>query len=324
MNGRAAPSLTATATYADRRLAAEARGTFEHREILGATASLPLDLGLRRVATRKLDDSLRITLRADSATLDGLDAVIPGVEGLHGSLTANVDVRGSWKTVQPVGTVRLRGGGFTVPRAGFVAQDVVMDDTLARDTVRLHAHMNDGNDAQHRLTIDGAAWQADGTWRGDVTSIGRGFKVADDPRLATADANWLVHLTGPLREPTLEGDLALINASLVLGQQRNVRVLRSDTLRSDAQASLRRANISSLRVFLGNNVRLRSRDANVKLSGEVELSGPLMRPYVSGEVYAERGTYRVDLGLLKRTFRVDSGAQIQTSRHLWQGLIAFL
>ncbi len=65
-----------------------------------------------------------------------------------------------------------------------------------------------------------------------------------------------------------------------------------------------------MRVSLGSDVRLRSRDANVQLTGEVELFGSLERPWISGSVYATRGTYRVDLGVIKRTFRVDSGTVI--------------
>ena len=308
VNGRAAPSLSLAATYADRRLQAEAHGTFNTREVLAVRGSLPLDLRLRSVATRKVDDSLSVTVRADSATLDGLEAVVPGVEGLRGTVTANVDIRGSWNSVQPLGTVRLRGGAFTLPQMGFVAQDIVMDDTLARDTVNIHARMTDGNGPRNSFAIDGAAWLADGKWRTDITSVGRGFRVADDPRFATADANWLVHFTGLASEPSLEGDLALFNTSLVLGAQRKVRTLRSDSAGGAATESVRKAHISSLRVFLGTNVRLKSRDANVGLSGDLELSGPMTHPYVTGEVYAERGTYRVNLGVLKRTFRVDSGS----------------
>ena len=54
-------------------------------------------------------------------------------------------------------------------------------------------------------------------------------------------------------------------------------------------------------------MRLRSRDADVKLTGDVEIGGLFANPFVTGEIYAERGTFRVDLGVLKRTFRVDSG-----------------
>jgi hypothetical protein len=86
-----------------------------------------------------------------------------------------------------------------------------------------------------------------------------------------------------------------------------VRAIAGDTSGFDFRQALTRAYISELRAFLGSDVRLKSRDANVKLVGEVALSGEMKDPYVEGEIYADRGTYRVDLGWLKRTFRVDSG-----------------
>jgi translocation and assembly module TamB len=54
-------------------------------------------------------------------------------------------------------------------------------------------------------------------------------------------------------------------------------------------------------------VRLKSSSANVQLAGTLEIAGQVNNPYILGEVDASRGTYRIDLGMLKRTFRVDSG-----------------
>jgi translocation and assembly module TamB len=60
-------------------------------------------------------------------------------------------------------------------------------------------------------------------------------------------------------------------------------------------------------VTLGNDVRLKSAAANVQLSGSLEILGQVSNPFVYGEIQANRGTYRIDLSVLKRTFRVDSG-----------------
>ena len=303
---RAAPSLAVTGTYAHRRAQLDARGSAARREILSVKADLPIDLTLRPVRERMLDDSLTVRIRADSATLLGLEALVPHVEGLAGTLSADLLVRGTRKQVTGEGTLRIRDGAFELPRYGTTGRNVVMDDTLSGDSVRIHLRMSDGEGPRNTLSANGAFWLAGGTWQANVTSTGRGFRVMDDPLLAHVDASWLVHLTGALKQPTLEGDVALPTAFFVLGQQRQVRPLLRDSL-SVTERSLRAANISSLRVVLGNDVRLRSRDANVKLAGDVEINGPVVNPYVSGEIFADRGTYRVNLGVLKRTFRVDSG-----------------
>jgi translocation and assembly module TamB len=63
-----------------------------------------------------------------------------------------------------------------------------------------------------------------------------------------------------------------------------------------------------VRVRLGDDVWVRTREAAVKLAGEVtvlEAAGKQLS--VEGEVQAERGTYRLDLGVVNRPFTVDSG-----------------
>ncbi|HVT38434.1 MAG TPA: translocation/assembly module TamB domain-containing protein, partial [Gemmatimonadaceae bacterium] len=307
MGGTAAPSMTATGTYENKRLKVDARGIGQQREMVRVTGDLPIDLSLRSVPKRLLDDSLSVKINADSATLVGLEAVLPGVEGLKGTFSANMDVRGTWKQVSGTGTVGVRGGEFFLARYGTVGRGMVMDDTLSRDSLRIHLHVSDGEGRANAMSVDGLLWIEKQRWLSNLTSIGRNFRVVDDPRFATAIANWLVHLTGPLRSPALDGDAALLTASLVMDQTRTVRTLRSDSAFAEARLAFKQTNISSLRVLLGNDVRLKSKAANVHLTGEVELSGTMANPYVDGEIYADRGTYLVDLGPLKRTFRVDSG-----------------
>jgi translocation and assembly module TamB len=94
-------------------------------------------------------------------------------------------------------------------------------------------------------------------------------------------------------------------AEFTIGPQR-----RSRGIRGARESSIGTPQTNGVLVTLGNDVRLKSREANVQLSGAVELFGPLDFPWVSGSVTAARGTYRVDLGLIKRTFMVDSGSVI--------------
>jgi autotransporter translocation and assembly factor TamB len=271
-------------------------------------------MSLRSVPKRLLDDSLSVKINADSATLVGLDAVLPGVEGLRGTFSSNMDVRGTWKQVSGAGTVNVRDGAFDLVRYGTVGRGMVMDDTISNDSLRIHMHVADSDGPANVMSVDGVLWIEKQRWMSSLNSIGRNFRIVDDPRFATAIANWVVHLTGPLRAPSLEGDAALLTASLVMDQTRTVRVLRSDSAFAEARLAFKKTNISSLRVLLGNDVRLKSKAANVHLTGEVEVSGTMANPFVDGEIYADRGTYQVDLGPLKRTFRVDSGTVLVAGR----------
>jgi hypothetical protein len=52
---------------------------------------------------------------------------------------------------------------------------------------------------------------------------------------------------------------------------------------------------------------LRSQEANIKLGGQVALTKEAAAQRFDGTIDVERGTYRLDLGLVQRTFQVDSG-----------------
>jgi translocation and assembly module TamB len=132
------------------------------------------------------------------------------------------------------------------------------------------------------------------------------MRVVDDPRLASAEASWDLTVRGPLAEPHVTGTVQLPYGVFTIGPQKRARANRA------ALANVRPGTprLDGVAVTLGEDVRLKSRDANVQLAGGVELFGPASEPWVSGAVSATRGTYRVNLGLIKRTFRVDSGSVI--------------
>jgi len=140
-----------------------------------------------------------------------------------------------------------------------------------------------------------------------VASTASNFNIIDDPRFAQIDASWRLQLRGPLSQPFVGGEMTLPRATLVIDPSRRVRPLVNESGMPEGDFATHMPLISALHVTLGNDVRLKSRDANVQLTGELEVGGEINNPYISGEIQADRGTYRVDLGLLKRTFRVDSG-----------------
>ena len=304
---RAAPSLHFTGDYEQRRARVDLRGAFQGREILAVTGSVPVDLTLRAVTPRLTDDTLALRVRANEAALPGLEALVPGIEGLAGTISADLSVGGTLRRPAGRGTVRAEEVAFDLPRWGTAVRRAAAALRLSGDTVIVDALRMDDGDRHDTVSVRGAVWQRDSTWLVALTSEARDFRVMDDPRLATAEATWSLTASGGLRGPELDGTVSLERGTFVIGAERNVRPLRArrgaDAVRDRAWRPFTR----SLVVTLGNDVRLRSRDANVQLSGTIEAEGPLRRPYVSGEFSADRGTYRVDLGVLKRTFRVDSG-----------------
>ena len=78
--------------------------------------------------------------------------------------------------------------------------------------------------------------------------------------------------------------------------------------------------VENVRIAIGDNVWLRSREANIKLGGEVGMSiartgaaapggeTAEVLPALEGSVTADRGTYRLALGPVQRTFEVEQGS----------------
>ena len=247
-------------------------------------------------------------MAAVHADFEGLS---PRLSGLGGQLRGNVDVTGTLRRPRGRGTLDLTNGTLEVLRYGFVARGANASLELAGDSVIVHRlRMTDG-DAPYdtaavtgTVRLDGNKWSE---WTVDLKSVAHRFRVIDDPRLATAKADWQLSVTGELAQPRVTGNVYLPYAVFTIGPARRGRVPRS-VLTGRTRTGI--PSLDGVVVSLGSDVRLKSREANVQLEGNVELFGALDKPWMSGIVTATRGTYRVDLGLIKRTFRVDSGSVI--------------
>ncbi|MFI5310169.1 MAG: translocation/assembly module TamB domain-containing protein [Gemmatimonadales bacterium] len=327
---RVAPSFALRGSYDARLARLDVRGTREGRESVVASADLPLDLSLRSVGRRKLDGPLSIRVHADSVALAGFSAFLPQVEALGGTIWADDTIHGTWSRTYWDGFVRVRDGAFDLPKIGTVARQLSVSLALRGDSVRIVEPLRviDGDDPRDFLTVSGALVLAPAGWLVDLKSSSRQFRVIDDPRIATIEASWNVGLSGLLRQPFLEGDVTLPTATFVMGQARRIRVVRDPNGPEEKPLPIGMPIIKALHVTLGNDVRLKSKDANVGLTGELDVAGDLSNPYAAGEVSANRGTYRVDLGVIKRTFRVDSGTvrvagtpQMPASLDIWTSYV---
>ena len=302
----AVPSLRADARYANRQLDATLIGG-DARELFRVEARLPVNLALRTVRDRMLELPLFARAVADSAPLSGFGALVPQLSEFAGTLTARLDVGGTWNRREITGAAHLKNGAFLVTKTGTVARALRLDASFAHDTVTIETlRLSDGDNLRDSIYVKGHIFQRDSSWQVALHSGATNFKVMDNPRVASVDAQWDLQVDGLLAEPLIGGTVTLPSATLRIGEQRQVRRLR-DTARADEGTISAGPRFRALKVNLGNDVRLQSKDANVQLTGALELGGDLKDPYLSGEILANRGTYRVDLGALKRTFRVDSG-----------------
>lgn len=307
---REAPELTLDARYADARADLRLDTRMLQREAIALVAELPLDLSLEAIPLeeRLLEQPLYLRLTASGTPLAGFEALSTGVTELQGGLDADVQVTGTWRNIEPRGIILVRDGAFVVPALGTGFRDLLMDVSLAPDSVYIQrARLADERSEQDTASIEGAIIRTDAGWRADLRTVARNLRVIDDPRTAEADVSWQLQLDGPLDSLALAGVVTVPQANVFIGRQRR-RALALDEDRETAETASQFApRLEGVRVRLGNEVRLRSNEANVQLTGEVAAAGTLDEPDVRGEIIATRGTFRLDLGLLQRTFQVDSG-----------------
>jgi len=165
----------------------------------------------------------------------------------------------------------------------------------------------------------------------DLSMSARNFLVVDKRSLARLEISDDVRLSGLFSHMVLTGNLNIERATFYLPELAQKTALSLDptidpdvgTLvdtnlveirrtflgqqRRDVQEAIRYLQVPSLQVEIGNDVWLRSAEANIKLGGQVALRKDAANQRFDGSINVERGTYRLDLGLVQRTFQVDSG-----------------
>lgn len=307
---REAPELRVEARYAQRQAELRVDTRMLQRDAIALTAELPVDLSLEAMplSERLLERPLYMRLTTNATPLAGFEALTPGLREMQGGLDADVQVTGTWRDIEPRGILLIRDGAFVVPALGTGFRDLLMDVSLAPDSVLIQrARLSDERSELDTASIEGAIVRTDAGWVADLRTVARSLQVIDDPRTAEADVSWQLRLRGPLDSLALGGDITLPRANLFIGRQRRRALALEEDLAQEEAASQFGPRLEGIRLRLGNEVRLRSPEANVQLTGEVAATGTLDAPDVRGEIIATRGTFRLDLGLLQRTFQVDSG-----------------
>lgn len=337
--------VNASAEYRGRRVALGVDVVNGGRTALIAGAALPLEL--RYFGARLPDDSLQGTVRTDSASFDIVEALVPGLKNATGSLTANLAIGGTWKHPDLAGSVRVSNGEVTIDALGVRVKGLTVD-------VGLFAHSD--SLAIRRLAGWSGATAADSiSLRGyvayrdvanpyvNLTLNARTFHALDKRALARLDVSTTgggLRLRGRLRGATLTGGLIVDRGTIFLPDPELTRkevVDLSSPFADTTGLSLPQGPpsatsklfesvlIDGVRVTLGDEVWLRSREANIKLGGSltvertsrrrrgVAVGAASLAPEDSlglaldGELRAERGTYTLSLGLVQREFQVEGG-----------------
>lgn len=325
------PYFTVRGRYAGRRLETDVDVYRNGRTVLSGTAVLPVDLALVPVAQRLLPEPLTGHVRADSLDLGILEALSPQFTRASGAASTELELAGTWDRPRLTGSLRLAHGDLGLSRAGIRLRDVTADVTFAPERIAIsRLSMKSGSQPNSAMTVTGTIqvpnYKDPRSYAFDLSIAARNFQVVDRRSVARLELSGALDLSGTLRQPVLGGTLTLDRGTFYISDlsQKQVVDLNDPELYNVVDTSLvatrglfqnlpplldsalTSLRVPSLQVRVGDDVWLRSAQANIKLVGSMELA-QLGDQRVSGTLQVSRGTYRLDLGVVQRTFQVDSG-----------------
>jgi translocation and assembly module TamB len=283
-------------------------------------------------------DSVRGNLRTDSVDLGVFEAFVPGFQKAHGSLVANVDVRGLVK--QPIidGQFRIKNGSASLTNLGLNLDRVNADVLLERDTVFIQ-RMSAETIRDRRGTLGVQGFVSLEEYSNPVFALrmqARNFHIIEKPGLASLDISTDRDLTlnGPYKNARVGGAVRVDRGTIYIPELLTKQIVDLsdpefagivDTLLSRDRKLLpetpsefaRNLTLENVAVNIGDAVWLRSSEANVKLGGSLNVTlgrspqtGDRSALALEGTLNAVRGTYRLTLvdPFVQPTFDVESGS----------------
>ena len=318
-----APFMDGNVDYRSRRLNGELRLWRAGQQVLNVTAHLPLDLGLVPVAQRQLPDTLSVQARADSVDLGVLAAVTTSVRNVQGVFNADLGIGGTWDALQLRGGLQIGNAAATIPALNVRYTNIngrltLVGDTIRVDTIRAvsergHAEVS-GFVRLERLTKPMLA----------LNIAASEFKALDLRGYLTVTASGRVALNGPVFGASLTGRGTVTSGVLHFADLVNKRVVNLDEpwVQDLIDTSLIRRQrlgpefqsvffdslrISNLQLTMGEDAWLRSNEANIQLTGSVQVNKVRNNYVLSGTLQAPRGTYRLQVVGVTREFVVSQG-----------------
>jgi translocation and assembly module TamB len=341
---------TATGAYRDRSFDVAVNLFRKNVPALRATMGVPMELTL--FSARRLAAPIHGSIRADSAELAVIEALSPSLQRTTGHLTANVDFSLSPAHKSINGVIAVRDGQVTAQNLGITLRAIngaVRFDGRS-DTVHLDLSAASGTGAGSRLVLRGSVNYA--KWDEPVFNLAlyaHNFHAVERRALASLDVSTAqdsLHLTGPMDAAALTGTVRVERGEVYLPERDLLRkqvidlsgsdifdIIDSTDYRTkqivpDAPSRLvKNLRLEDVKVVLGDEVWLRSREANIKLGGSLDVrsaekqsaldatrrsgeTGPRYGFALQGRLTADRGSYTLDLSPapVQREFAVQSGS----------------
>lgn len=325
LSGTYLPRVVSEGLYTGHRLVAQATISDSVGGRVNAEARLPMDLSIGPVAKRLLSDAVDADVTADSLRLDALGITVAGISRVRGVLNGHVALTGTMDHPVGTGTLMLSKFSAFASELGIEPNEGRAVIRAAQDSLILESFRMVSGRASDTVGVRGAlryALNEPVTIDAHVTANNLILaRRRDGTALVLSGA---LNARGPLRRPSVGGTLLVPRATLMIDPLGASTALdltslsareylaASELLVVDfAGRTLTRlgqfASVDQVRVDFGNEVWVRTPESTVKLTGGVNLStkGEALVP--EGEITANRGQYRLDLGVANRTFSIDSG-----------------
>lgn len=316
---------------------------------LHATATVPVALTL--FSAERLNAPIRGSIRADSADLSVIEMLSPSLQRGSGRLTANLDFSISPKHKSVNGLIAVRNGQLFVQNAGITLRDVngAVRFEGRNDSIQVDLSAVSGPTTSSRLALRGfVSYEKWDTPRFNLALYAHSFHALDRRTLAALDISTedSLRLVGSMDDAALTGTLRVDRGEVYLPERDLLKkqvvdlsgdqifqIIDSTDVRTrqivpNAPSRLvQNLRLNNVKVVLGDEVWLKSREANIKLGGALSVRSAAKQTSVAlgrktskdtlglaleGTLTADRGTYTLDLAPapVQREFAVQSGGTI--------------
>ncbi|MCY4572465.1 MAG: translocation/assembly module TamB domain-containing protein [Gemmatimonadetes bacterium] len=316
--------VSANGSYSGRELATRVEAWSGGRRNLRAEGTVPLDLRLATV-DRIPDGPVDLRVEADSfpaaMVLGGLD----GLEGVAGTVSGDVTLRGRPSALEPDGSLHLRDGEATVAAFGTRLSSAEMNlDLDPSGVVTVDGSAVSGGTLDVRGTVDLVSFQDDVGL--ELAFWPREFQIVNRLDIEAAVTGDSVVLTNTFNYPLILGSVEVVDATVDIDEfERSAEVvdLYDPVLFSAATVQLglgaeddaadeRVPFLQNLRLdvnlALGRGNQIRSRNMDATAAGDLSLTFDRAgnQLIVYGDANLIRGTYRLgsrSLRMMEGVFR---------------------
>lgn len=322
------PLAQGTVKYADRSLEGSLALWRTGEPVLQLDATLPLDLAWRNAGPRLVPDQpVLLRAKGDSVDLAILEAVSTTLRDVSGVLTVDLRSEGTWGAPKLSGFAEVRDGRMSVRGLGTSFTGMRGRLELAGDSLSLRNVRLEGTD-EGRLDLGGVVHFPPGLAQPELDLVidADRFRAMDVPSFLTLTGSGQLTLRGPFLGATLRGSATATKSALWFADLVNKRVINiddpalADLIAADTATRVQLRPGLSARFFeglvaedfaltIGDEVRLRSNEADILLSGDLRVNKRKRIYRFDGTLNADRGVYKLPLlgGVISRDFTVERG-----------------